>query len=101
MKTRRAEGVSAPDFRICQKNVNSKRPNRKPIARRQLLETFSMKSPFPGMDPFIEAFDLWGDFHDKLIGDLERVLSERVPERYVLRLNPPSYIPLNTIHQNA
>ena len=51
-----------------------------------------MKSPFPGMDPFIEAFDLWGDFHDKLIGDLERELSDRVPKHYVVRLNARSYI---------
>ncbi len=24
----------------------------------------SMRSPFPGMDPFIESFGLWGDFHN-------------------------------------
>jgi len=58
-----------------------------------------MKSPFPGMDPFIEAFDLWGDFHDKLIGDLERELSERVPQRYVVRLNARSYITVDDKEQ--
>jgi len=26
-----------------------------------------MKSPFPGMDPYIEACGLWGDFHTHLI----------------------------------
>lgn len=26
-----------------------------------------MKSPFPGMDPYIEACSLWGDFHNRLI----------------------------------
>jgi hypothetical protein len=26
-----------------------------------------MKSPFTGMDPFIEACGLWGDFHSHLI----------------------------------
>ena len=26
-----------------------------------------MKSPFPGMDPYIEACGLWGDFHSHLI----------------------------------
>ncbi|HPM84774.1 MAG TPA: DUF4058 family protein [Candidatus Anammoximicrobium sp.] len=30
-----------------------------------------MRSPFPGMAPYIEACGLWGDFHDKLIGELE------------------------------
>lgn len=52
-----------------------------------------MKSPFPGMDPFIEATPgLWGDFHDKLIGELERELSTRVPEHYVVRLNARTYV---------
>jgi Protein of unknown function (DUF4058) len=26
-----------------------------------------MKSPFTGMDPYIEACGLWGDFHSHLI----------------------------------
>ncbi len=51
------------------------------------------------MDPFIEASDLWGDFHDKLIGDLERELSERVPKRYVVRLNARSYITVDDNEQ--
>ena len=52
-----------------------------------------MKSPFPGMDPFIEATaGLWGDFHDKVIGDLERELSARVPEGYAVRLGTRSYV---------
>src|SRR5262245_30688171 len=51
-----------------------------------------MKSPFPGMDPFIEAFDLWGDFHDSLIGELARILRERVPSQYVVRLGSRSYV---------
>jgi hypothetical protein len=55
----------------------------------------SMKSPFPGMDPFIEAGDYWGDFHDKLIGEIERELSARVPDRYVVRLAKRSYIELS------
>jgi Protein of unknown function (DUF4058) len=53
-----------------------------------------MKSPFPGMDPFIEAGDYWGDFHDKLIGEIERDISARIPDRYVVRLAKRSYIEL-------
>jgi hypothetical protein len=53
-----------------------------------------MKSPFPGMDPYIEASRLWGDFHDKLIGDIERALAAAVPERYVVRLGLREYIVL-------
>jgi len=52
-----------------------------------------MRSPLPGQDPFIEKADgLWGDFHDKLIGELERELSARIPDHYVVRLNARSYI---------
>ena len=50
------------------------------------------KSPFPGMDPFIEARSLWRDFHDKLIGDLERTLSRLLPRRYAVRLDERTYI---------
>lgn len=42
-----------------------------------------MPSPFPGMDPYIEACGLWGDFHDRLIGELERALAAALP------LEPP------------
>ena len=38
-----------------------------------------MPSPFPGMDSFIEACGLWGDFHDNLIAELERNLAARSP----------------------
>ena len=30
-----------------------------------------MRSPFPGMDPYIEACGLWGDFHQDLIGAIK------------------------------
>ncbi|MGO9468133.1 MAG: DUF4058 family protein [Isosphaeraceae bacterium] len=42
-----------------------------------------MHSPFPGIDPYIEAFGLWEDFQSKLIGEMERTLSSLVPDRYV------------------
>ena len=51
-----------------------------------------MKSPFPGMDPFIEARGKWEDFHNKLIGDVERSLSATLPARYSVRLGERSYI---------
>ncbi len=53
-----------------------------------------MKSPFPGMDPYIETSGLWGDFHTKLIGDLERGLAALLPERYFVRTGVRSYIVL-------
>jgi hypothetical protein len=45
------------------------------------------------MDPFIEAsVGLWGEFHHKLVGDIERELSARVPDHYSVRLNARSYV---------
>jgi uncharacterized protein DUF4058 len=54
-----------------------------------------MRSPFPGMDPYIEACHLFEDFHNKLISEIERFLSERVPDRYVVRTPERSYISLS------
>ncbi len=51
-----------------------------------------MRSPFPGMDPFIESFGLWEDFHSKLIGEMERLLSSLVPDRYVVRTGERAYV---------
>ncbi len=53
-----------------------------------------MKSPFPGMDPFIEGCGLWEDFHGHLIEDICRYLADRVPERYVVRGGERNYLVL-------
>ena len=55
-----------------------------------------MRSPFPGMDPFIECFGLWEDFHTKLIGEMERSLSSLVPDRYVVRTGERSYVAIGS-----
>ena len=55
-----------------------------------------MKSPFPGMDPFIEGCGLWGDFHDALIQEVKNYLGDRVPERYLVRTGERSYIVLTS-----
>ena len=44
-----------------------------------------MRSPFPGMDPYIEACGLWGDFHNRLISAIQDVLDEAAPDRYLVR----------------
>jgi hypothetical protein len=46
------------------------------------------------MDPYIEACRLWGDFHSKLIGEIERILSAEVPEKYLVRVEERSYVAL-------
>ena len=34
-----------------------------------------MKSPFPGMDPYIEACGLWEGFHNRLIAKIDETHS--------------------------
>ncbi len=55
-----------------------------------------MHSPFPGMDPYIEACGLWEDFHGKLIGEIERSLSSLVPDRYVVRTGERAYVAIGS-----
>ncbi|HEX4795002.1 MAG TPA: DUF4058 family protein [Humisphaera sp.] len=46
-----------------------------------------MRSPFPGLDPYIEASGKWADFHtDFLVGCREQ-LNQRLPDNYVASLN--------------
>lgn len=44
-----------------------------------------MTSPFPGMDPYIEAAGLWRDFHARLIGRILEALETTIPDRYRVR----------------
>src|SRR5215468_4108349 len=53
-----------------------------------------MKSPFPGMDPFIEAQDDWADFHGKLIAEIDRTLSRVLPAGFRSRVQERCYVVL-------
>lgn len=53
-----------------------------------------MKSPFPGMDPYIEARGLWEDFHSHLVEKIADALAEAVPERYSVQTGVRSYVAL-------
>lgn len=53
-----------------------------------------MNSPFPGMDPYIEANGLWADFHDDLIAEIKRALAAVLPERYFVQLGERAYVVL-------
>jgi hypothetical protein len=53
------------------------------------------------MDPFIEAADLWEDFHSELITEVKRALLSVVPERYVVRTAQRSYTVLAPPHRGA
>src|SRR5947209_8330394 len=45
-----------------------------------------MPSPFPGMDPYLEAPDIWPDFHDALAGEIRGFLNQTLPAPYYARL---------------
>jgi hypothetical protein len=51
-----------------------------------------MKSPFPGMDPYLEHPSLWPDVHNRLIAALADDLSERVAPRYYVGLERRAYL---------
>jgi len=54
-----------------------------------------MCSPFPGMDPYIEAVGQWEDFHHSLITEIQGAISAVLPERYVVRAGERSYVVLS------
>lgn len=45
-----------------------------------------MPSPFPGMAPYLEARDIWQDFHDALAVEIRADLNRLLPEPYYARL---------------
>jgi len=45
-------------------------------------------SPFPGMDPYLEAPEIWVDFHNNLASEIQATLNRVLPRRYIARLNP-------------
>jgi hypothetical protein len=53
-----------------------------------------MKSPFPGMDPYIEAYGLWEGFHGHLIEGIYQALATVLPSGYIADTAIRSYIVL-------
>lgn len=51
-----------------------------------------MPSPFPGMDPYLEAPGLWPDVHDELISAVRNQLNQRLPGHYRARTRERVYI---------
>src|SRR5437764_14940842 len=56
-----------------------------------------MPSPFPGMDPYVEACRLWEDFHHDLILEIKHVLASALPARYVVRAGERAYLVLSPV----
>jgi len=45
-----------------------------------------MRSPFPGMDPYLENSDLWPDAHHRLVSEVDRQLQPQLnPRGYFIR----------------
>jgi hypothetical protein len=47
-----------------------------------------MPSPFPGMDPYLEAPDIWEDFHANLATEIRAQLTPHLRPRYIAVLTP-------------
>lgn len=45
-----------------------------------------MPSPFPGMDPYLEASGYWEDFHDSMLNHLRDLLRHALPASYSVML---------------
>lgn len=46
-----------------------------------------MKSPFPGMDPYLEAPDTWADFHTTFYVEIKGELNALLPPGFVARID--------------
>src|SRR5205807_4046814 len=44
-------------------------------------------SPFPGMDPYLEAPERWPDFHADLAAEIRTALNRLIQPRYFARMN--------------
>jgi len=53
-----------------------------------------MKSPFPGMDPYIEACGLWEGFHSHLIEAIYQAIAKVLPKGYTADTAVRSYVVL-------
>src|ERR1700682_6760887 len=51
-----------------------------------------MKSPFPGMDPYLETHWLWHDVHLALIQEIRVALAPQVAPRYYVAVKERTYI---------
>jgi Protein of unknown function (DUF4058) len=49
-------------------------------------ETRMMPSPFPGMDPYLEAPTIWPDLHDRLATEISAELNQILPGAYYARI---------------
>ena len=53
---------------------------------RELTRSRRMPSPFPGMDPYLEAQGHWESFHAALVLHSAKALNEELPRSYVAKV---------------
>jgi hypothetical protein len=51
-----------------------------------------MRSPFPGMDPYLEQATVWHDFHESMIYECRRLLVPQISPAYVAKLDEHIYV---------
>jgi Protein of unknown function (DUF4058) len=51
-----------------------------------------MPSPFPGMNPYLEQFDAWLDFHHRLIDRMADAIADQVDPRYLVKIDEHLYL---------
>ncbi|MFL5330168.1 MAG: DUF4058 family protein [Gemmataceae bacterium] len=51
-----------------------------------------MASPFPGMDPYLEAAKIWPDFHQQFVAVLYQTLLPSLVDRYRARVQTRHYV---------
>lgn len=56
-----------------------------------------MPSPFPGMDPYLEAPAIWPDFHHRFATELSTVLNRSLPPPYYAQLEMRTELGIATI----
>lgn len=54
-----------------------------------------MKSPFPGFDPFLEAEDVFPDFHDAFLAAMRETLQAKLPEPYYAGLGRRAWVEIS------
>lgn len=54
-----------------------------------------MKSPFPGMDPYLEQPSVFPDFHDRFVAYLSEALQPRLPEPYYAALGRRAWVEIS------
>src|SRR5262249_58232775 len=59
---------------------------------RLLSKEYSMPSPFPGMDPYLERPQRWQSIHPQLVASLPGILEPLLPERYAVSVEDRVYL---------